>query len=164
MDISLSFVYTPEMARQSFRACHPRTPVARWLPAGLYVVLGILALIEALGGTHVDPVGLAVGVVVLLLGLGWPVFYARRVARALRPYAEPTTAKIALTDSGYAGESSGRAVSRLWPTFKSAALVRGFWVLKTESEGTLAFPASVLDAAQTEAFRAAMREKGLLKR
>ncbi|SEF37451.1 hypothetical protein SAMN05421837_11411 [Amycolatopsis pretoriensis] len=164
MDISSSFVYTPELARQSFRACHPRSPLARWLPAGIYVVLGILALAEALRGARVDPVGLAVGVVVLLLGLGWPVFYARRVARALRPLTEPGTIRLELTDAGYAAEAPGRTTSRLWPTFKSAALVRGFWVLKTESEGTLAFPASVLDAAQNEAFQAAMRDKGLLKR
>ncbi|MFJ9779420.1 hypothetical protein ACIRSS_07540 [Amycolatopsis sp. NPDC101161] len=164
MDISSSFVYTPEMAKQSFRACHPKAPVARWLPAGIYVVLGILALTEALQGAEPDPVGLVVGVVVLLLGLGWPVFYARRVARALRPFAEPGTTRLELTDAGYAAEAPGRAVSRLWPTFKSVALVRGFWVLRTESEGTLAFPASVLDAAQNEVFRAVMREKGLLKR
>ena len=163
MDISLSFVYTPELAKQSFRACHPRAPLARWLPAGIYVVLGILALAEAVRGAHVDPVGLAVGVVVLLLGLGWPAFYARRVARALRPFAEPATTRLALTDAGYAAEAAGRSVSRLWPTFKSAALVRGFWVLKTESEGTLAFPADVLDATQTEAFQSLMRDKGLLK-
>lgn len=164
MDISLSFVYTPEMAKQSFRACHPKAPLARWLPAGIYVVLGILALAEAFQGAEPDPVGLAIGVVVLVLGIGWPVFYARRVARALRPYAEPTTARLTLTDAGYTGEGPGRSISRLWPTFKSAALVRGFWVLRTESEGTLAFPAGVLDAAQNEVFRAVMREKGLLKR
>ncbi|WP_372661646.1 hypothetical protein [Amycolatopsis kentuckyensis] len=138
--------------------------MARWLPAGSYVVLGILALAEALQGAHIDPVGLAVGGVVLLLGLGWPAFYARRVARALRPFAEPTATRLALTDAGYAAEAAGRSVSRLWPTFKSAALVRGFWVLKTESEGTLAFPADVLDATQTETFRSVMEKEGLLKR
>jgi hypothetical protein len=162
VDISFSFVFTPEMAKQSFRACHPSAPVARWLPAGIYVVLGVLALAEALRDAEPDPVGLAVGGVVLLLGLGWPVLQARRINRRLRAYAQPGTTRLVLTDAEYAAEAPGRRVTLLWTTFKSVALVRGFWVLKIESEGKVAFPANALDASQTEVFRAAMREKGLL--
>ncbi|WP_284742228.1 hypothetical protein [Amycolatopsis sp. RTGN1] len=162
MDISFSFVFTPEMAKRSYRACHPSAPVARWLPAVIYVVLGVLALAEALRSSPPDPVGLGVGCVVLLLGLGWPVFQARRIARLLRPFAEPATSRIVLTNAEYAAESPGRTMTREWATFKSVALVRGFWVLKIEAEGKVAFPADALDAPRTEVFRAAMREKGLL--
>jgi hypothetical protein len=162
VDISSSFVFTPEMAKRSFRACHPSAPVARWLPAGIYVVLGVLALTEALQGAKPDPVGLGVGGVVLLLGLGWPVIQARRISKRLRYFEEPGATRIVLTDAEYAAESPGRTMTRAWTTFKSVALVRGFWVLKLEAEGKIAFPADALDATQTEVFRAAMREKGLL--
>lgn len=162
MDISFSFVFTPEMAKRSYRACHPSAPVARWLPAVIYVVLGVLALAEALRSSPPDPVGLGVGCVVLLLGLGWPALQARRIARLMRHYDEPSATRIVLSDAEYAVEAPGRTMTRLWTTFKRVALVRGFWVLKTESEGTIAFPADLLDATQTEVFRAAMREKGLL--
>ncbi|WP_143168683.1 hypothetical protein [Amycolatopsis australiensis] len=162
MEISLSFVATPELAKQSYRACHPSAAVARWLPAAIYVVLGLLATAEAVRGTEPDPTGLGVGVLVLLLGIAWPALHARRVARMLRPYAEPAPTRIVLTDAGYAVEAPGRTMTRVWATFKSAALVRGFWVLKTASEGSVAFPANLLDATRTEVFRAAMREKGLL--
>ncbi|GLY44604.1 hypothetical protein Amsp01_106270 [Amycolatopsis sp. NBRC 101858] len=162
MDISLSFVFTPEMAKRSFRACHPSAPVARWLPAGIYVVLGVLVLAEALQGATPDPVGLGVGGVVLLLGLGWPVLQARRISRRLRSFDEPGATRIVLTDAEYAAESPGRTMTRAWTTFTNVALVRGFWVLKIEAEGKIAFPADLLDAAQTDTFRAAMRAKGLL--
>jgi hypothetical protein len=162
VDISVSFVFTPDMAKRSFRACHPSAPVARWLPAGIYVVFGLVVLAVALQRSKPDPIGLIFGCALLLLGFGWPAFQARRVARLLRPFAEPAGSRIVLTDAEYAAESAGSAVSRRWTTFTSVAPVRGFWVLKTESEGPLAFPADALDATQTEVFRSAMREKGLL--
>lgn len=162
MDISFSFVYTPELAKRSFRACHPSAPVARWLPAAIYVVLGVLVLTEAFQGAEPDPVGLAVGGVVLLLGLGWPVIQARRISRRLKAFTEPGTTRIVLTDAEYAAEMPGRTMTRAWSTFTSVVLVRGFWVLKLEAEGKIAFPADLLDAPRTDAFRAAMLEKGLL--
>ncbi|MEU8638085.1 hypothetical protein AB0C38_38395 [Amycolatopsis sp. NPDC048633] len=162
MDISSSFVFTPEMAKRSFRACHPSAPVARWLPAGIYVVFGVVVLTIALQRSKPDPIGLVLGSAFLLLGVAWPVLQARRVARLLRPFAEPATSRIVLTDAEYAAESPGRTMTRGWTTFTSVALVRGFWVLKLEAEGKVAFPADALDATQTEVFRTAMREKGLL--
>jgi hypothetical protein len=164
VDISFSFVFTPEMAKRSFRACHPSAPPARWLPAGIYVAFGLVVLAIAVQRSKPDPIGLVFGCALLLLGVSWPVLQARRVARLLRPFAEPSPTRIVLTDAEYAAESAERTISRLWTTFKRVSLTRGFWVLKTESEGTIAFPADLLDATQTEVFRAAMREKGLLAR
>jgi len=164
VDISSSFHYTPKMARQAFRACHPHGTLVRWLPAGIYLGLGILLLALAFRDAP-DPRALVFGVVVLVLGLfGRQIFNVRRAARAVRALSESGTTRLELSDAGYTVEASGETISLPWPTFKSAALVRGFWVLTTESEGTLAFPSSALDAAQTESFRAVMREKGLLKR
>lgn len=100
--------------------------------------------------------------VVLLLGLGWPVLQARRISRRLRSFDEPGATRIVLTDAEYAAESPGRTMTRAWTTFTNVALVRGFWVLKIEAEGKIAFPADLLDTTQTEVFRAAMRAKGLL--
>jgi hypothetical protein len=162
MDISFSFVPTPEMGKRSYRACHPSALVARWLPAGIYGVFGHAVLTIALQRSKPDPVGLVFGSALLLLAVGWPALQARRVARQLRHYAEPAPTRIVLTDVEYSVEAPGRTMTRLWTTFKRVALVRGFWVLKTESEGAIAFPADALDATQTAVFRAAMREKGLL--
>ncbi|MEV6627238.1 hypothetical protein AB0M83_07740 [Amycolatopsis sp. NPDC051106] len=162
MDISFSFVPTPEMGKRSYRACHPSAPVARWLPVGMYGVFGLVVLTMALQRSKPDPVGLVFGSALLLLAVGWPVLQARRVNRQLRHYADSAPIRIVLSDVEYSAEAPGRTMTRAWTTFRRVALVRGFWVLRTESEGPLAFPADALDATQTEVFRAAMREKGLL--
>ena len=162
--ISSSFVSTPQLARQSFRACHPRVLAFRLLLAVLCVLLGLVLLAEALLGPQQDSFGVVLGCVMLLLGIGWPVLQRRQVTRRLRDYAEPATTRIVLTDTEYTVEGPGPTLTRLWSTFKSVRLVHGFWVLKTASEGALAFPSSALDATPTETFRTAMGDKGLLVR
>lgn len=162
MHILSSFTTTPQLARESLRACHGGSLLARRLLSVACVLVGLLLLAENLLTPKPDPAGVISACVVIAVGAGLPLAQRRKTARQLAQYAEARETRIALTDAEYRVEGSERTLTRSWDTFDRVRLVRGFWVLRAGSAGALAFPADALDAAQTMTFTAAMRDRGLL--
>jgi len=148
MEIATRFTTTPSTVMRSYRACHRLGYLVRWV-----LSIGLLAL----GAAQRD-------VAPAVFGVGFFVFSELTVCRQLKPYLSgPRTVIVTMTDDEYRIEGPDRATTRTWSSFTSVRRTGEFWVLRISNAAAMALPSAALDEKQTIAFRALMREKGLLR-
>lgn len=144
--ITTTFACDPGLTRRSYRACHRKAFIIRWV-----AVVGIIGL------------GLASRLPFLaLFGLFYALIAEVSVRRQLRSRHPGTTqVTVTMTDDGYRTDVGNQFVSRSWTSFKEVRRVGDFGVLKVSTQAAQAFPSSTLDASQTLAFEDLIRRKGL---
>ncbi|MCD0482344.1 hypothetical protein LO771_07940 [Streptacidiphilus sp. ASG 303] len=161
MDITATFTTTPATVMASYRALGRRGYVQRWLVSAGCVAVGLAGVAASLSGARTPPWP---GAVLAAWGVVFFALRERAVRRRLAPYLKGTReVTVTLTDTEYRTQGPDRATSRTWTTFRSVSRVGDFWVLRMSPRAGMALPAAALDADQTLAFTAAMREKGLLR-
>ena len=133
---------------RSYRACHRRTYVLRWV-----VTLGAVVIGTATGDRTL-----------IVIGLALFAFLEFSVRRQLQAYLSgDREVTITMTDDEYRTQGPDRATARTWSTFTKVERVGEFWVLRVSNVAALGLPTAVLDEQQTSQFVAFLREKGLYK-
>lgn len=149
MEITATFRSTPKQVWRSYRACHRTSYILSWVLAVAFSLFGILS-------RDLFPV------LVSVIYLGVNQLMIRRQLKTHLTGEQTIT--LTMTDDEYRVRclELERGTSRTWTTFSKVLRAGEFWVLRVAPRGSMAFPASALDDAQTAAFEHLMRAKGLL--
>jgi hypothetical protein len=145
--ITTTFTSDPKMIMKSYRACHRRAYVGRWITTAALVVVGLLtrSITLVVAGPFL-----------------WVVMdlFVRRQLRAYR--GGPRTVTVNVTEDEYRTEGQDTATSHAWSTFQRVSRVGQFWVLRISSAAAMALPVTALNADQAATFEDLLRRKDLL--